>query len=118
MLRAIADGRSEVAVVVGGEARAWARTDGAAETAQPGAAPDEVETREPEFFAAPELAAGMVVPPVQQYTLIENALAHDERQAPAAHRQAIADLWARFNEVAGGQPGCRVRANRGRPTIC
>ncbi|HEY5246595.1 MAG TPA: hypothetical protein VIJ60_13070, partial [Acidimicrobiales bacterium] len=112
MLRAIADGRSDVAVVVGGEARAWARTDGANETAQPGAAPDELETREPEFFAAPELAAGMVIPPVQQYALIENALAHDERQAPAAHRQAIADLWARFNQVAGSNPAAAFPAPR------
>jgi acetyl-CoA C-acetyltransferase len=110
MLRAIADGRSDVAVVVGGEARAWARTDGANETAQPGAVPDEVETREPEFFAAPELAAGMVIPPVQQYALIENALAHDAQQAPAAHRQAIADLWARFNQVAAGNPAAAFAA--------
>ncbi len=104
MLRAIADGRSDVAVVVGGEARAWARMGGVAESPQPGAVPDHVETREPEFFAAPELAAGMVVPPVQQYALIENALAHAEQQTPAAHRQAIAGLWARFNQVAAGNP--------------
>ena len=115
-LRAIADGRSEVAVVVGGEARAWARTDGATETAQPGARPDVVETREPDFFAAPELDAGMVVPPVQQYALIENALWFHEAgfhesgfhegpaASPAAQQQAIAALWARFNEVAVGNP--------------
>jgi acetyl-CoA C-acetyltransferase len=104
MLRAIADSRADVAIVVGGEARAWARTEGAAESAQPGAVPDEVETRDPDFFAAPELAAGMVLPPVQQYALIENAVAHHEGQPAPAHQRAIADLWARFNRVAGHNP--------------
>ena len=115
-LRAIADGRSAVAVVVGGEARAWARTDGSTETVQPGAVPDLLEARDPDFFAAPELAAGMVVPPVQQYAVIENALWHHEsgqhesgqHETAAAgqtgQQRAIAELWARFNEVATHNP--------------
>jgi acetyl-CoA C-acetyltransferase len=124
-LRAVAGGWSEVAVVAGGEARAWARAAGSVETAQPGATPDEVEAREPEFFAAPELAAGMVLPPVQQYAVIENALWHRQRQAggpgtggpgtggtPADHRREIADLWARFNEVARHNPAAAFGAAR------
>jgi acetyl-CoA C-acetyltransferase len=103
-LRAIAAGTSEVAVVMGGEARSWARTPGARETAQPDAVPDVVETREPEFFAAPELAAGILVPPVQQYALIENALGHHEGRSTAEHRAEIAELWARMNQVARGNP--------------
>lgn len=115
-LRAITGGASDVAVVVGGEARAWARTDGAVETAQPGAVPDVVEAREPEFFAAAELDAGMVVPPVQQYAVIENALWFHETGSHetgrhetggggmAAQQRAIAALWARFNEVARHNP--------------
>jgi acetyl-CoA C-acetyltransferase len=103
-LRALQAGESEVAVVVGGEARTWARQSGAAETPQPGAVPDVLEVREPEFFAAPELAAGMVVPPVQQYALIENALGHHEGRTPAEQQAEIADLWTRFNSVARQNP--------------
>ncbi len=36
--------------------------------------PDEIVTRPPEFIAPIEIAAGIVLPPVQQYALIENAL--------------------------------------------
>jgi len=103
-LRAVAAGTSEVAVVVGGEARCWARTPGAEETAQPGTAPDVVETREPEFFAPPELDSGMLVPPVQQYAIIENALGHHDGRATAEHRAEIAELWARMNHVARRNP--------------
>jgi acetyl-CoA C-acetyltransferase len=51
-----------------------------------------------------EIAAGIVWPPVQQYALIENALAHHEQQAAPAHRQDVAALWSRFNEVAQRNP--------------
>lgn len=107
-LRALQAGRSEVAVVVGGEARRWAREPGATETGQPGAAPDELDTREPEFVAAAEAAAGAVVPPVQQYALIEQALCHHEAErggtALANAPGEIAALWARCNEVARRNP--------------
>jgi len=103
-LRSIAAGTSEVAVVMGGEARSWARTPGARETAQPDAVPDVVETREPEFFAAPELASGILVPPVQQYAIIENALGHYEGRSTAEHRAEVAGLWARMNLVARENP--------------
>jgi len=46
-----------VAVVVGGEARSFGR-DGGIETEQRGPAPDVVHTREPEYLARPEIAAG------------------------------------------------------------
>jgi acetyl-CoA C-acetyltransferase len=108
-LRAIEAGASEVALVAGGEARARARryeATGAVapETAQDGAAPDVVHHREPEFFAPPELAAGMVVPPVQQYALIESALRSAEGRTLDDDRDEIADLWARFNAVAERNP--------------
>lgn len=107
-LQALRAGGSEVAVVMGGEARRWARRPGAVETAQPGAVPDELDTREPEFIAGAEVAAGAVVPPVQQYALIEQALCHHEAaQGGTALADApaeIAALWARSNEVARHNP--------------
>jgi acetyl-CoA C-acetyltransferase len=119
-LRAVWSGESEVAVVVGGEARRWARHPGATETAQGGAAPDVTETREPEFYAEAEMGAGIVVPPVQQYALIENALAHHEGRSPAELRGDIDGLWARFNAVARTNPSAafgeaRTAAELGRP---
>jgi acetyl-CoA C-acetyltransferase len=51
-----------------------------------------------------EISAGIVWPPVQQYALIENALAHHERQGITAHRQDVAALWSRFNRVAQHNP--------------
>jgi acetyl-CoA C-acetyltransferase len=103
-LRAITAGESDVALVVGGEARAWARTPGATETARPDDRPDRTEAREPDFFEESELAAGIVVPPVQQYAIIENALAQAEGQTPAEHVASISALWARFNLVAQKNP--------------
>jgi acetyl-CoA C-acetyltransferase len=100
-LDAIASGRAEVVLVVGGEARAFAR-NGGAEADDPGPAPDVTLTRPPDFVAPIELAAGTLWPVVQQYALIENALAAHEHQDPGAHAHDIARLWARFNEVAQG----------------
>ena len=107
-LRAIAAGESEVAVVVGGEARPRGRRaeragGTAPEIAQRGVVPDVVHRREPEFFAAAEIAAGIVVP-VQQYALIESALRSVEGQPLGEHRRQIANLWARNNEVARTNP--------------
>ncbi len=109
-LQAVAGGHSDVALVVGGEARAWAKRQAregrpADETAQPpGTAPDEVCAREPDFVDPAEVAAGLVVP-VQQYAMIENALGHAEGLDPLSHRHRISALWARFNGVAGHHPG-------------
>ncbi len=102
-LVAVAAGEHDTVVVVGGEARAWARAGGveADEERDP---PDRVLTRPPDFVAPVELAAGIVVPPVQQYALMENALADDERLTSDEHRAAIAARWARFNAVAADNP--------------
>jgi acetyl-CoA C-acetyltransferase len=117
-LRAIAEGEVEVALVLGGEDRAWVRHhDGAPPIGEPAGggdhdddadsgsdALDVVVHRPPDFVAPIELAAGMVVPPVQQYALIENALAHHEGTPRAAHLDEVAKLWARCNEVAQRNP--------------
>ena len=103
VLAAVAAGDYETAVVVGGEARRWAR-DGGIETDGEGTLPDEVVSRPPDFVAPIERAAGIVLPPVQQYALIENALAAGAGLTASEQRDEIAALWARFNAVAGENP--------------
>ena len=102
-LAAVADGECAVVAIVGGEARAWAR-NGGTEADEETAQPDIVLTRPPDFVAPIEGAAGIVWPVVQQYALIENALGAAEGASQPDHRDAIATLWARFNEVAGRNP--------------
>ena len=103
VLAAVTAGECETAVVVGGEARHWAR-EGGIETDGEGTLPDEVVSRPPDFVAPIERAAGIVLPPVQQYALIENALAAAAGLTAAEQRDEIAALWARFNAVAGENP--------------
>ena len=55
-------------------------------------------------MAPVEVAAGMVLPPVQQYALIENALAGALGLTAERQRDEIATLWARFNAVAAHNP--------------
>src|ERR1700722_275002 len=102
-LFAIERGEAEVILVVGGEARAWER-GGGEEVDTESRPPDATVTRPPDFVAPIEISAGIVWPPVQQYALIENALAHHEQQGMAAHRQDVAALWARFNRGAQDNP--------------
>jgi acetyl-CoA C-acetyltransferase len=102
-LLAIGRGEAEVILVVGGEARAWER-GGGEEVDTESRPPDATVTRPPDFVAPIEISAGIVWPPVQQYALIENALAHHEQQGVEAHRRDVADLWARFNQVAQQNP--------------
>ena len=102
-LDAVARGECETVLVVGGEARAWARShepEPEGETRPP----DQVLTRPPDFVAPIERAAGLVLPPVQQYALIENALGSAEGLDPDAQRRDVAALWARFNAVAQANP--------------
>jgi len=106
--RAIVAGACDVAVVVGGEARARDRRAQKAgtvapETPQPGAAPDVVLDREDDFLAGPEITVGLTRP-VLQYALIENALAAAEGQGADEHRTAVSVLWERFNVVARSNP--------------
>ena len=54
-------------------------------------------------MAEAERDAGLVVP-VQQYAMIENALRHADGVDVATHRRQIAELWARFNDVATNNP--------------
>jgi acetyl-CoA C-acetyltransferase len=102
-LLAIGRGDADVILVVGGEARAWERAGGQ-EIDTETRPPDATVTRPADFVAPIEVAAGIVWPPVQQYALIENALAHREQQGVATHRRDVAALWSRFNQVAQQNP--------------
>ena len=114
-LGAVARGECDTILVVGAEARAWARTQGARpDEAGPDdiGPPDVVLTRPPDFVAPIELEAGIVLPPVQQYALIENALAAAEGLDADAQRRDVAALWARFNAVARTNPEAAFPAPR------
>jgi acetyl-CoA C-acetyltransferase len=107
-LAAISSGRSEVAVVVGGEAKRWARDAArsgrdAVETEQSGAVPDVVHRR-PGPLLEPVEVAHRLWDPVQQYAMIENALRAAEGRSLAEHRTEVAALWARCNQVAQANP--------------
>jgi acetyl-CoA C-acetyltransferase len=102
-LAAIMDGSSKVAVVVGGEAKLWARHPDAVETPQPGVVPDVVRRRTGTLVEPVEVATRLW-DPVQQYAMIDNALRAAEGLSLDEHRAEVADLWARFNQVAQGNP--------------
>jgi acetyl-CoA C-acetyltransferase len=102
-LALVASGKAGTVVVAGSEARAWAR-DGGVDTDEEDRSPDEVLTRPPDFVAPVEIAAGIVWPPVQQYALIENALAAALHLPPERQREEVAALWARCNAVAVHNP--------------
>ena len=86
-LSAIGAGASEVAVVVGGEARRWARGGRtlARPPQPPGARPDVIHRR-PGPLLEPVEQAHRLWDPVQQYAMIDNALRHAEGKSLAAHR--------------------------------
>ncbi len=106
-LRSVLAGRSEVAVVVGGEAKRWARecerAGEPAETEQLDVEPD-VTQRRPGPLLEPVEVAHRLWDPVLQYAMIENALRAADGQSLAEHRREIAELWAGFNSVARSNP--------------
>lgn len=92
----IAARRLDVALVVGGEARASERA-GFERRPLPGGAADLEWAPEGEIVTAVEIERGLAVP-VQSYAIQEEAIAH--------HRGAsvLDELWAGFAEVAGRNP--------------
>lgn len=102
---AIQQGREQVSLVLGGEAKY--RQVRAAKTGQP--APETVQTETPDDYQVPEAelwsaaewehGLGM---PVNSYAVLENALRRAEGLSLDAHRAEIAGLWAGFNRVAQG----------------
>jgi len=113
-LAAILSGGSEVAVVVGGEAKRWVRDRERAglpptETAQPGATPDVLRQR-PGPLLEPVEVAHRLWDPVQQYAMIDNALRAAEGRTIVEHRADIAGLWSRMNEMASSNPAAAFPA--------
>ena len=78
-------------------------TDAATEIDQHGATPDVHQVPGDEIVAHAEIEAGLWAP-VEQYALMESALGAAEGRTVLAHRREIAELWARFNAVAGTNP--------------
>jgi acetyl-CoA C-acetyltransferase len=110
-LARIRNGELDVAVVAGGEARAYERAH-AEEQPEPVAdgRADEVWAPEGEIVAPAEIAVRLI-DAVQQYAIIENALRRAEDLTVDSHLDEIATLWAAFDAVAHANP----RAAFGRP---
>ena len=93
--------------MVGGEAKRWARDlvragRDAAETASPGGARRRAAPAPGRSWSRSRWPTGLW-DPVQQYAMIDNAL-RSQRVAPGRAPYRLADLWARFNRVAHGNP--------------
>ncbi len=120
-LAAILAGTSDIAVVVGGEAKRYEREaarSGAdpVETAQSGVVPDVVHRRSGPLLEPVEVAHRLW-DPVLQYALIENALRASDGCSIDAHRAEIAALWSRCNQVAHANPDAAFPAPLGAAEI-
>lgn len=106
--RDVAEGRSDVALVVGGEAAQRARNArrsgvDASETPQADAQPDEVDVPHGAIVNAAEVRARLVSA-VSQFAVIENALRAARAESPAAHARRIAELWSDLGRAAAQNP--------------
>lgn len=107
---AVADGRVEVAVVAGGEAR-WSQiaasragSPAPAAPAEAGGAPD--ETVEPaEMIISPVEIERNLTTAAHQYAIIESAVRHARGRSVDEHRAALGELWSAFARVAAGYDG-------------
>jgi acetyl-CoA C-acetyltransferase len=110
----IAEGRHDLILLTGGEARhARSRADRA------GVAPpwpregDDVPAAEPfgedhDLLHPAEVALGLIFP-VLVYPLFENALRAADGLSLAEHRDRLGRLWARFSEIAADNPYAWLR---------
>jgi acetyl-CoA C-acetyltransferase len=120
--QSLLEGRSEIAMIVGAEAR-----DRAARlqrqgvdvplTEQADDLPDEVLRPADEIMSAFEIELGLVTPTIQ-YAMIDNALRAHEGQSLAAHRAELGALWGDFNRVAVGNPDAWNRTPMTGEEIC
>jgi acetyl-CoA C-acetyltransferase len=103
-LARIRNGELDVAVVAGGEARAYERAhaEDRPEPIAEGRA-DEVWAPEGEIVAPAEIAVRLI-DAVQQYAIIDNALRRAEGTTVDAQLDENAALWAAFNAVAQTNP--------------
>lgn len=108
----IVRGESEIALLTGAESgrtQQRARKLGVTPSYTP--APGTYEQRvadERPMNGPAELARG-ISRPLQLYPIFESALRHRNGEALDAHRLRIAELWARFSEVAANNPAAWLR---------
>ena len=104
----IADGEISVAVVAGGEAKyrslcaAKAGAE-AEETVQQDEEPDLSLHPEAEIWSQVESAAGLGMP-VGYYAMMDSALRYKQGLTPDEHRVQMGAMYARFSEIAAGNP--------------
>ncbi len=108
-LDAVSEGRSEVALVVGGEAlnrRRVAKRAGrrAAETQQDDGVRPDVVLRPPTDFLGADEALWGIDQPYLQYALIDSARRHRVGTDIGAARHELAELWAGFSAAATTNP--------------
>jgi len=118
---AIASGQEEIAIVTGGDAkyrslRAIKAGIELSDTIQTGVAPDEVHQPTASLWSEVESDRGLMMP-AQFFTIMESAMRHDAGLSIEAHRDRIAELWARMSEVAAGNPHARHREPVGAEAI-
>jgi acetyl-CoA C-acetyltransferase len=105
---AIQEGRADVALVVGGEAkwrdlRATITGQDAPVTEQPNVAADEVLAPHGALISSAEIGTGLVNA-VSHYAMIEHARRAADGQSVADHAATLGALWERFNRVAQDNP--------------
>ena len=107
--RRVANGTSQIALVIGGEAkyrdvRATAAGEVATVTEQPaGTEPDERLTPEAELVLPAEIAAGLMAAP-GFYALVDSEWRSSRGRSLDDHRDDIAALYSRFSEIAANYP--------------
>ena len=111
--RAIAQGESEVAMIVGGEARdrdLRFQRQGIETpiTEQQGCSPDEVLRPDAEIMSRLEMELGLVSP-TTQFAMIDNALRAREGQSLKAYREEVGRLWVDASRVAAENPNAWTR---------
>ncbi|MEM9254882.1 MAG: acetyl-CoA acetyltransferase [Pseudomonadota bacterium] len=104
----IVQGDAEIVLVAGGEARYRAQCakrvgEEAAETQQPDTEPDVRLRPEAELWSEVESAAGLGMP-VGYYAIMDSALRRQLGQDLDEHRSEMAATYARFSEIAAGNP--------------
>lgn len=114
----IAAGEIDVALIVGGEAKATEQRRARAgleslETVQGPVTPDECWAAEGEIVAQAEIDAGMWQA-VEHYACIDNALAAAEHMTLGEQLDINADLWSRLAAVAAARPDAAFTEPRDR----
>jgi len=104
----IAQGKSRIVLIAGGEAkyralRAHITGTEAPLSSQPPSEADEVLRPSQEILHPLEIERGAVMP-VRQYAMVDNALRAEEGSSLEAHRDEIARLWSAMSQVAAENP--------------